>query len=410
MSLAESQTAEIVTIRRKVSTTRYGKSILAAMMVGFLLRVGVAIWNGFFGPSFGAEADASTFHNKAVDFGAGLSPFTFGIGDIFYYYLGSIYYLTTDSLFIGSLLSCLVWLSSAVILVKIMRVLFFSNTNQFRVMLIYALLPSAILFTSVTLREPYQLLFVNLAILSVLKIILHKSFKHWLLLLFAVVGAGVLHATLFAFGVFIISAALFLIILPENKKIPIFKIMIIVPIAVVVLFLGTLSLTNITQYQLDQGLTKAIEIYQMGGLLYLDEARAFYKTSVEIDGITGLVTFIPVSLFQYLFEPMPWRISTIADIVLFLENFLRAWLIWKAWVGLRNIPANHSSPILFIFFSYLVIETIWSLGTINWGTAVRHHIPGMGMLLLAGFAYAKLQSTKKRRHQFSWLKKNNKIH
>ena len=44
-------------------------------------------------------------------------------------------------------------------------------------MLVYALLPSSIIVTSVTLREPYQLLLVNLAILAALKIYWNKSFQ-----------------------------------------------------------------------------------------------------------------------------------------------------------------------------------------------------------------------------------------
>jgi hypothetical protein len=44
--------------------------------------------------------------------------------------------------------------------------------------------------------------------------------------------------------------------------------------------------------------------------------------------------------------------------------------------------------VLFVFLSYLVIETIWSLGTVNWGTAIRHHLPSIGLLVVVAFAYS----------------------
>jgi hypothetical protein len=65
---------------------------------------------------------------------------------------------------------------------------------------------------------------------------------------------------------------------------------------------------------------------------------------------------------------------------------LRGWLILKAWKALRIAPVPQRRILLFISFSYLAMETIWSLGTINWGSAVRHHIPALGLLLLAAYA------------------------
>ena len=36
------------------------------ILIGFFLRFLVAVWNGFFGPSFGAEGDALMFHDVAL--------------------------------------------------------------------------------------------------------------------------------------------------------------------------------------------------------------------------------------------------------------------------------------------------------------------------------------------------------
>ena len=355
------------------------------IIVGFFLRIIISIWNGFFGPSFGADVDAIGFHLNAVAYSDNLEINEFVIGHFYSYVLGVIYFLTDDSLFLGSFLSVLAWLASAFTLVKIMRLLSFDKAHQFKAMLIYALLPSSILLTGVTLREPYQLLFVNLAIYAALKIDLSKSATHWLLLFGAVIGMGVLHGALFAFGLFIVIATLILYYLRGRKGFSLLKFTFVAPLIALMAIYG-LSLFTSVSYNLDDGLDAAVGTYQQN--LLDSDARTTYSGSLEINSATSLLIFIPGAIFQYLFEPMPWRISAAVDVLSLLENSLRAWLIWKVWSGLRNMPVQERRPVLFLFLSYLVIETIWSLGTANWGTAVRHHLPSMGLLLVAAFAYS----------------------
>jgi len=367
-------------------------TVRTAIWIGFSLRLFVAIWNGFFGPSFGAEGDALSFHLLAVEFGQNPTFDEFIIGWFYSYVLGLVYYLTTDSLFLGSLLSCLAWLASAALLVKIMLLLSINKSHQLKAMLIYALLPSSILYTSVTLREVYQLLFVNLALYSALQIYLNKSATHWLVLFCAVIGMGVLHGALFAFGLFIVVATLVLLALRGRKSFALIKIALVAPLIFLVVVYGLSLFTNVS-YNLDEGFGAAVEAYQQGGIA--SDARAQYKTSAEINGVTGLLLFMPVALFQYMLEPMPWRISAAIDVVSLFENSLRAWLIWKALVVLKNMPVQRRRPVLFVFLSYIVIETLWSLGTVNWGTAIRHHLPSIGLLVVAAFAYSANKAASK---------------
>lgn len=356
-----------------------------AIWTGVLLRLGVAIWNGFFGPSFGADLDAIGFHDEAVAYAATTELDEFRVGWIYSYALGIFYYLTTDSLFLGSFLSCAVWIASLFILIRTMRALNFDKSQQLKAIIVYALLPSSILFTSVTLREPYQLFFVNLAIYSILRIYLDRSLLHWLPLFCAIAGMGVLHGALFVFGMSTIIATIVLLVTRGGTSLAAVKFLLAVPLLVFIAFYGLSLFTGIA-YNLDEGLALAVQAYRQGSESI--DARANYQTGIEIDGAIGLVVSLPVLLFQYMFEPMPWRMSAVSDVALFFENALRAWLIWKAWIGFRNIPTPGRRPMAFVFLSYLAIEIIWSVGTTNWGTAVRHHLPGMGLLVIAAFAYS----------------------
>jgi hypothetical protein len=378
------------------------------LWLGFFLRLGIAFFNGFVGPTYGSSDDALGFHFMAANFSQNLAIDVFAISHIYVYILGIFYFITTDSLFLGSALSALGWLASAFILLRIMRILSFNMSDQWRVMLIYALIPTSLMYTSVTLREPFQLLFINLALYAALKIYFHRSNAHWLVLFLAVVGMGSLHGALLAFGIFIIAGTLFLLTSRNKKGVSFTKLVLVAPIVILCLFYGFELFTSLTSYgdRLEDGLSVAVQVYQEGTLSDAYDARANYRTEVvDANGLGGFILALPYFLFQYLFEPMPWKISSIIDIVALLENILRLWLIWNALKYLVGTYLNKPMFVahnafgnrrfyLFIFLSYILIETLWSLGTSNWGTASRHHLPSLGLLLVVGFVYRNVTSSK----------------
>ena len=373
------------------------------LWLGFFLRLVIAFVNGFVGPTYGASADSLGFHEVAVLFSQNLADDSFLLTNIYPSLLGVFYSITTDSLFLGSALSALGWLASAFILLRIMRILSFKMSNQWRVMLIYALIPTSLMYTSVTLREPFQLLFINLALYAALKIYFHRSNAHWPVLFLAAVGMGALHGALLASGIFIIVGTLFLLTSRNRKGVSFTKVVLVTPIVILCLFYGFLLFTSVS-HAMEDGLSVAVQTYQLGTLSVVEQ-RANYRTDVEINGLGGLILSLPSFLFQYLFEPMPWKIGSMVDVVALLENMLRFWLIWNALKYLVGSYLNkpmfvahnyfgYERCILFIFLSYLIMETLWSLGTSNWGTATRHHLPSLGLLLVASFAYRNVTSPK----------------
>ena len=95
--------------------------------------------------------------------------------------------------------------------------------------------------------------------------------------------------------------------------------------------------------------------------------------------------FFPYAFYQYMLEPLPVRISNIFDLVLFFENLIRALFLLK---GLKYLIKNYFfKPQTVMIMYFLIIELIWSVGTTNWGTAVRHHIPSIGILSLLAFMF-----------------------
>ena len=96
-----------------------------------------------------------------------------------------------------------------------------------------------------------------------------------------------------------------------------------IPILSIFLYLGINLFDQLVPFDFEDGLAAAVQTYQSGH----NETRAMYSYKPEIEGLLGLIIFIPISLFQYLLEPMPWKIATGLDLALFFENIFRLILI-----------------------------------------------------------------------------------
>ncbi len=355
-----------------------------AIVFGLLLRLGMAAWNGLWGPSFGAGPDAAGFHAGAVEYALGL-PSDFRLSNIYIYALGNVYRWLTPSLLLGGALSCAAWLASAVLLLQMMKMMEIAKEQQFMTMLLFAVLPSSVVITSVTLREAYQLLAVHLVVYAGLKIQLGRSREHWILLLTGVVLMGALHGALFVAGsVIAVITLTFSAIHRENPRFWV-KSALVLLLLLLVAYAGSGMFIEAV-FNVKLGLAEALQARQDS---WQQSARASYSTGLQLRSDADLLLFVPAALFQYLFQPFPWRASTALDWALLLENLLRLVLICKAVAGLYFLSLQPKARLLFVFAAYLVIETVWAVGTINWGTAVRHHLPAFGLLLLASFAWPK---------------------
>lgn len=361
-------------------------NVSQVMLLGLVLRVGVSFWNGFFGPSLGAEQDATGLHVLAVDLVTGQSTLQYQVTLSYAYFLAFLYWLVGPSAFVGGLVSCVAWSISADLLRRSMRLLHASVSAQMLAMLTYALFPSSVLWTSVTMREPYQLLLVNFLTYCALQIGVAHSRRHWLMMPPAVACGVTLHAALVAWGAMTATATALWAML--NRRVWRRPVQLLVTSAVIIAAVVTArtAFSTVFSYPLENGLAAAVESYQRGGLVI--GARTNYRREVSIESTEALVRFVPVSLLQYLFEPMPWRVSAPGDMPILLENLLRLLLLLQAIYFVFASGAQRRA-LVFLLGVFVALETTWSLGTFNWGTATRHHLPSLGLLVLAAFAGAR---------------------
>jgi hypothetical protein len=96
------------------------------------------------------------------------------------------------------------------------------------------------------------------------------------------------------------------------------------------------------------------------------------------------IATLPLVLVQYMFAPFPWQIGSPLDVEAALEGLVRLVLLFTSWRAWRTSTGEVHSQIGFLLVLFLTMEFLWALGTVNWGTAVRHHVLAYGLLVITG--------------------------
>ena len=316
---------------------------------------------------------------------------TSGISSTSEYYttfLSYVYWLSTDSIVIANFLACVAWLLSAFVLLRILNLFSISYKNIAMALILFVFLPSSLINTSAGIREAYQLLFVNFSIYCFLIIYFYKDIRLWLILPIILSLLTLLHIAflpwcLFLFTAVLISTRLRSVHLNRYKLL---GLLLFSTLLIALLYSSALvpELLGIGE----KGLVNAVLLFQEGSIATGLESRATYRFFLpESGGFIDSSVFLIIGFFQYLFEPMPWKISSMLDLVLIAENFLRALMLFLGIKALFYVKNDNRTILLLFILLFLILEFIWSVGTTNWGTASRHHVPSLGIMLLMGFVF-----------------------
>lgn len=351
------------------------------LMCGLLAHIAVAVWNGFFGPSLGAEGDALVFHQEAIYYANNLGRFEYVTGWVYAYVLGLLYRIFSDHIFFGSMVSVAAWFMAATLLNRTMKLLDQSTARTAIVIAIFSFWPSAVLNTSVTLREAFQVLAINAVLFGALSSF-WKGKGQWAWLFFGMALGSMLHGALLIF-----SGAMFFYTMYYVAEIRIGlsrtgRLAFVVVVGGAGLLLALTLLGNIA-YNVDQGVVAAVQSFNEGAIAV--NARADYRSDVYFPGPLDFVLFIPVAFIQYMLEPLPGRISSPGDAALFGENVIRFALLIAAFIVNLRLTKDARSIQSFVLAAFVGLSLIWAIGSVNWGTASRHQVPGLGMLLIAAF-------------------------
>ena len=355
------------------------------IIIGLIIRIICSFSNSFIEILPGAGLDALTFHKSAVNFSRGEEYFMDNIdqGKAYVIILGILYKIIPASfeLFAGGILSSIAWFFSAIILYKILQLNKLNNSYISIALIIYSMLPFGIVYTSITLREAYQLLLINLAFYFIILILKKLKTEYIFGLLITLLILFFFHKAYVFFIAFIISVLLIVSMDKISKHFRNHKFLtLILFISVTYIYLP--YYTDFYSFLTDQ-----VQNFKFN---QNQDARAIYKDQLQLTYERKYFLFSLIySFIQFEFEPYPWRETLNVDYILIAQNAFKLFLFYiiikKLILSFKLKNLNY-----FILFSiFLFLEFLWSTGTVNWGTAVRHQVPGYGMLIFLSFVNIK---------------------
>lgn len=367
-------------------TLRTNKKVFFSSLGVLLAHQGLSFMNTYITTLPGADKDALTFHNRAsliADIG-NINLLQAG-SDVYENLLALFYRIFGSSIFLGTQLSFLAFLGSLILIIKIAKEFNTSAIKLKYMILFLGLLPSVLLNTSVTLRESFQVFLLLAICYTAIKLKQQKSLLRFISLLFLLAFFGLWHN-----GFLILSPVLAFIIVYwayKKRKVSVSGLIIggvILAGSMFLLSTGIIS-TSATNALFSGDATQYAASYRMNSNL---SARAAYGVQLDMSSVFGFITTYPQVLFSYFFAPFPWQISSPMDILAVLENLIRIWLIYGSYKTVRRLQGNQKSVAKFLLLLFFVVEGLWAVGTVNWGTAMRHHIVAYPLLLIVGGQYS----------------------
>jgi len=368
---------------------RSDTKLLRAIWFCIFLHQVIAFLNAYIGGIVGTEGDARSFHFLGVEAAngyyngvlySGLEWFDWNPRTIYTNSLAFLYRTFGASFLLGDALSVLAFTFSCVVLVKLVDLL---DLRRFRVwiILLFGMMPSAVITRSVTLRESWQALFFLLCIYWAIRLRKRPDILIFLFLLMSALCMALLHYGLKVYAVYFILIAIYWGIFGRRTGVRWAQ-------HVRFLFAGLLvicliMLTQKMGWYLTVGdALEAVGKYRQNAATI--DVRATYGVVLDNSSVLGLVETIPSVFVHYMLAPFPWQVENISDVSVMLESMLRFALLLFAVYSWRRSSGEVRNHYSFLLIVVLCMELMWALATINWGTAIRHHVPGHSVIVLLG--------------------------
>ena len=289
--------------------------------------------------------------------------------------LSVVYQVFGRSFFLGSGLSIFCYSLSALVFLALTVQLGSRPIVGALSLLLVGLLPPSLLYYSLILREPYVLLLILCAISVLFRFLDSPRGEGLLSWLVLVATLAFFHRAFLLWLPVWLGLSLYLVRQRVGKN------------QVVIVTLGLLMFVGFSggRYYLEGGTSQIVRMTDaLREGTVSRGARTTYPTHLDVSSVGSAVLSIPAAFGAYMLYPTPLEIDTKADLYAFLENVLRVTLLLFAAVSWRwELEPSTNAKSRYLLLSYLFMEMVWSIGTQNWGTAIRHHALSFPLLVLA---------------------------
>lgn len=372
----------VVLLNRSI---RNDRRLLWAVWFTLTVRHAAALFTVYVHPVPGVEGDALDFHRAAAELAAN-GRWHFAVGSSFYENLLAFFYrLFGPSHLLGQELGVLAYAVSCIVLVGLLDLLGVAN-GRAGLILLFGLLPAAVFIGSTTLREPFQILFFMLSVYWAIKPgpggfvvsalaalamgLFHNGLLVYALLLVAILGCWRLRR--FGGGRFRGRQALAVLAgLAVLASIAVFAPPSVVGGSDTLMALRVGDALGYVRDYRHRAMTE-------------QRGRADYGIPLDTSSPVTLAGSVALMYAHYLFAPFPWQVSNLKDAYGLLEAVLRAVLLVSAVLGWCRAVGARRQTFGLLLSLYFSLTLFWSLGTTNYGAALRHHLTTNWILVVLG--------------------------
>lgn len=353
---------------------RENPTILGVIWFTIFCRFVVAFLYSYWGALIGARGDWMEFHYSALE-RVRNNSITMDSGSGFYKsFLAFFYKYTEPSFFLAHILSIFPFALSCLVMLRFFRLLHITRYRE-GVLLIFGLLPSALFFGSVPLRESWQTLLFMTTVYAALQIQERPAIARVLLFIMSGFLLSLFHQSwsLIVIGL-VVSLPLF-----SSGKDQFVRSLILYYVPC-----GIFLISCIFAFTFMFGAGGAVPflkvLYYRTPLEYLIEIRkyvagdtAFNLTLHDKSGFDFLVTMVMIP-FYYLFYPMfDFSRGSITSFYASAEGLLRFILLGLSFKCVGSLRGMLRRRTILLLGAYAIAVLVWSLGTGNYGTSLRHN-------------------------------------
>jgi hypothetical protein len=279
------------------------------------------------------------------------------------YYVAAIYYLVGQNPLAVQLVTAALGASSAVIIYRVVILLFQQPRMARTAAVLVAFSPSMILWSSQALKDAPIVFCLSLCALYTLKLREKFTLPNLLLLSLALFALYSLRHYAFYILFFAIAGGLIL----GAKK---FSLSRIVQGSILVLILGFVFVYFGAKDVVEKNFN--LKRIQSGRVWSAKTANTGYGGDVDITDTKAAISFLPVGVAYVLLAPFPWMINNVRQLII-LPELLLWWLAFPFlvkgyWYALRH--RLRDSFVLCLFTMGLTL--VYALYQTNVGTAYRH--------------------------------------
>ena len=289
---------------------------------------------------------------------------------------------------------------------------------------ISAVFPTLVLYSSILMRETYVIFFLSYTLIKCVNCINSNNKSDFIKSVLGFCVVSLFHAPMIL-GLFIFLIFIFFQILKRNnyfihfkkKNLPHVFILPIILVPFIAFYLGLFSIPKIGNLKnfgdLDRNAKEIVDISKLSIIDRLlwkikkstrstdlssysiesGEGAKYPKWTVPNNGIE-LIYLTPVRIFYFLYSPFPWDIKNFNHL---MGAFDSIFYIYLSFCILRNHKNLQKKPeIKFLITIFLMYTLVYSFGVGNFGTAIRHRLKFLSLLIvIAAPKIAKLKFFKK---------------